>query len=78
MKRKKLETQIRQERELTSPRRVVHQIQKTLEREIPIITDEGEGSHHCDSGDERPQATMQGLLAMVVMSDEKDRRWLCD
>ena len=21
---------------------------------------------------------MQGLLAMVVMSDEKDRRWLCD
>jgi len=27
--------------------------ERERERERPIITDEGEGSHHCDSGDER-------------------------
>ena len=28
--------------------------EREREREIPIITDEGKGSHHRDSGDERP------------------------
>ena len=27
--------------------------ERERERKIPIITDEGERSHHCDSGDER-------------------------